>query len=146
MKEKSGKIQKVFSGVACKRWIYLDYTFQQGTRVLSPGPAKKVTIHINEDTSSNEDFLSREIVALLLRENVAGATVFRPSQGFGSHHRMHSQEDGAEAARHMPVRIEFIESPAKVEALSSLLCELVTDGLIEIQDTVVLKAVSGTAQ
>ncbi|HEX3878942.1 MAG TPA: DUF190 domain-containing protein [Bryobacteraceae bacterium] len=114
--------------------------------MLSPGPAKKVTIHINEDTSSNEDFLSREIVALLLRENVAGATVFRPSQGFGSHHRMHSQEDGAEAARHMPVRIEFIESPAKVEALSSLLCELVTDGLIEIQDTVVLKAVSGTAQ
>ena len=145
MKVKSEKLQEVFSSFACRRWVYVNYTFQQGTRVLSPGPAKKVTIHVNEDTSSNDDFLSREIMALLLRENVAGATVIRPVEGFGSHHRLHSQADGAEAARHMPVRIEFIESPVKVEALSSRLCELVTDGLIEIQDTFVLKA-SGTAQ
>ena len=32
--------------------------------MLAPGPAKKVTIHLNEDTSSSSDFLSREILSL----------------------------------------------------------------------------------
>ncbi len=114
--------------------------------MLCSGPAKKVTIHINEDTSSNEDFLSREIVSLLFREGIAGATVFRPTAGFGSHHQMHTYEDGRDSAQHMPVRIEFIETAEKVEAVSPALCELLTDGLIEIQDTVILKAASGTAR
>lgn len=60
--------------------------------LLAPGPAKKVTIHLNEDTSSQSDYLSHEILSLLLREGVAGATLLRPEAGFGSHHRIHSQE------------------------------------------------------
>lgn len=114
--------------------------------MLSPGPAKKVTIHVNEDTSSEHDFLSSEIVALLLREGIAGATVIRPAEGFGSHHRIHTYEGGGDSSRHMPVRIEFIESAAKVDSLAAGLCELVTDGLIEIQDTVILKAASAGAR
>ena len=47
----------------------------------------------------------------------------------------------------MPVRIEFVETAEKVEALCPVLCELLTDGLIEIQDTVILKgSASGTAR
>jgi uncharacterized protein len=72
--------------------------------------------------------------------------VFRPAAGFGSHHQIHTSEGAADAARHMPVRIEFVESAQKVEVLSPALCELLTDGLIEVQDTVILKAVSGTGQ
>ena len=71
--------------------------------MLSPGLAKKVTIHLNEDTSSRSDFLSREILSLLLREGVAGATVVRPEAGFGSHHRIHTQEGGIDTAYHMPL-------------------------------------------
>ncbi|MGA7238323.1 MAG: DUF190 domain-containing protein [Bryobacteraceae bacterium] len=114
--------------------------------MLSPGPAKKVTIHINEDTSSGEDFLSREIVSLLLEQGIAGATVFYPAAGFGSHHRFHTHEDGSDSAQHMPVRIEFVETAAKVDAVAPLLRELLTDGLIEVQETMILKAASGPAQ
>jgi uncharacterized protein len=112
--------------------------------VLALGPAKKITIHLNEDTSSRNDFLSREILSLLLRQGIAGATVLRPEAGFGSHHRVHSLEEGIDAAQHMPLRIEFIDSEQKIEVLLPLLEELLTDGLIEAHDTVVLKVAVGT--
>jgi PII-like signaling protein len=114
--------------------------------MLSPGLAKKVIIHLNEDTSSQSDFLSREIVSLLLREGVAGATVMRPEAGFGSHHRVHTREGGIGTAHHMPVRVEFIETARKVEQLLPALMELVTDGLIEAHDTMILKLAVGTAR
>ena len=85
--------------------------------MLALGPAKKVTIHLNEDTSSGSDFLSREILSLLLEQGVAGATVLRPESGFGSHHRMHTQEGGIDTAQHMPLRIEFIDTEQNIGAL-----------------------------
>jgi len=112
--------------------------------VLVPGPAKKVTIHLNEDTSSGSDYLSREVISLLLKQGVAGATLMRPEAGFGSHHRMHSQEGGMDSAQHMPLRIEFIDTEQNIQALLPLLQDLVTDGVIEAQDTVILKAALGT--
>jgi PII-like signaling protein len=111
--------------------------------VLTLGPAKKVTIHLNEDTSSQRDYLSREIVSLLLKQGVAGATVLRPEAGFGSHHRMHTQEGGIDTAQHMPLRIEFIDTEQNIKNLLPLLEELVTDGVIEAQDTVILRAAAG---
>lgn len=114
--------------------------------VLTLGPAKKVTIHLNEDTSSQSDYLSREILSLLLKQGVAGATVLRPEAGFGSHHRMHTQEGGIDTAQHMPLRIEFIDTEQNIRTLLPLLQELVTDGLIEAQDTMVLKVAVGTGR
>ena len=81
---------------------------------------------------------------LLVRNLVAGATVVRPESGFGSHHRMHTLEGGLDTDHHMPLRIEFIDSAENVEALLPRLTDLVTDGLIEAHDTMVLKvAVDG---
>jgi len=114
--------------------------------VLVPGPAKKIIIHVNDDTSSRRDFLYKEILALLLERGVAGATLLYPQGGFGSHHLMHMQGSmnmqgsGFDSDRHLPVRIEFIETAENVEALLPALYELITDGLIESQDTTVLKA------
>jgi PII-like signaling protein len=107
--------------------------------VLAPGPAKKVTIHLNADTSSRSDFLSSEILSLLFEHGVSGATVTRPEAGFGSHHRMHTSRGGIDADRHMPIRIEFIESKAKLEAFLPRLEKLLIDGVIEAQDTTILK-------
>ena len=112
--------------------------------MLDSGPAKKVTIHLNEDTCSRSDFLSHEILSLLFKQGVAGANVLRPEAGFGSHHRVHSGGAGPDTAQHMPLRIEFIDTEQKIEKLMPLLQELVTDGLIEAQDTVVLKVAVGT--
>ena len=111
--------------------------------MLVPGPAKKITIHLNQDTSSRSDYLSHEILSLLLKQGVAGATVLRPEAGFGSHHRIHTQEGGIDTDRHMPLRIEFIDTEQNAKVLLPLLQELLTDGMIEAQDTVVLQAAVG---
>jgi PII-like signaling protein len=115
--------------------------YAKGTEsVLAPGPAKKVTIHLNVDTSSRDDFLSKEILSLLFEHGVAGATVTRPEAGFGSHHRMHAPSGGIDTDQHMPIRIEFIDSESNIRAFLPLLEKLLIDGVIEAHDTTILKA------
>jgi PII-like signaling protein len=108
--------------------------------MLKPGPAKKVIVHLNQDTSSARDFLYAEILGFLYDRGIAGATVIRPHSGFGSHHQLHTTGAGSVEGEHLPVRIEFLETPEVVDALLPALCELVTDGLVETSATTVVKA------
>ncbi len=106
--------------------------------MLSEGPAKKVTIFLNEDAKRRAGSLHEAIMQFLLRKQVAGATAIHAFEGFGAHHVMHTPRIEA-LAEHLPVRIEFVETAATVEALLPELCEMVTDGLIEVQETTVVK-------
>src|SRR4051812_17992015 len=99
--------------------------------MLQTGPAKKVIIHLNDDTTALGDFLYREIFAFLLERGIAGATLLRPQAGFGAHHRPHAVHAAGAAGEHLPVRIEFVESIEAVNRLLPFLCDLVTDGLVE---------------
>jgi PII-like signaling protein len=104
-------------------------------RVLLPGPAQKVAIHLNEDAASEGDYLHLEIVSFLFSKGISGATVIRGYAGFGTHHRLHTQGAPGSSGDHLPIRIEFLESAAMVENLMPRLIELVTDGVIEVQET-----------
>jgi PII-like signaling protein len=106
--------------------------------MLSKGTAKKVTIYINEDTRYHHGPLYEAIMHLLLQKAVSGATATRCLSGFGSHHQMHTPKIEAQA-EHLPIRIEFIETTARVDALLPDLYEMVGDGLIEVQETTVIK-------
>ena len=108
--------------------------------MLSPGPARKVTIHLNEDTSASHDFLYKEIFSFLFERGVAGASLIRPQAGFGFHHRLHRTDSSGVTYEHLPVRIEFVETKEMVDSLLPALFALITDGLIEAQDTVILKS------
>lgn len=103
--------------------------------MLERGKAQKVTVYLNEDSSSKENFTYEQVLQFLYEQEVAGATLIRPEQGFGSHHQRNSV-----TRRHLPVRIEFIDFPNVIEAILPALCELVSDGLIEVQETTIVKA------
>ena len=62
--------------------------------MLAVGPATKIIIHVNEDTSSRRDFLHSEILTFLYERGVSGATVVKPHAGFGSRHRVHTAGAG----------------------------------------------------
>jgi PII-like signaling protein len=109
--------------------------------MLTTGPASKVTIHLNEDTSSSTSFIYEQVFKFLYDNGVAGATLTRPQAGFGSHHHPHSRDAYGAGGSHLPVEIQFIESRAVVDRLLPALCELVQDGLIERQDTEIVKSV-----
>jgi PII-like signaling protein len=106
--------------------------------MLTQGPAKKVTIFLNEDTQHHMTALHDSIMTFLMHKGVCGATATRAYAGFGSHQVLHTP--GIEAlAQHLPIRIEFVETPEKVDEVLPTLYEMVSDGLIEVQDTTVVK-------
>ncbi len=106
--------------------------------MLQKGSAKKVTIFINEDTQHRLESLCDAILAFLLHKGVSGATATRAMAGFGAHRVIHTTKIEV-LTLHLPIRIEFIESAAKVDEIMPTLYEMVADGVIEVQDTNVVK-------
>ena len=112
--------------------------------MLHKGAARKVTIFVNEDTQHHFGPLADAILTFLLHKGVAGATATRAMAGFGAHHALHSTTMEARA-EHLPIRIEFVESPSRVDELLPTLYDMVNDGLIEVHDTEVVKSASKDA-
>jgi PII-like signaling protein len=106
--------------------------------MLTKGAAKKVTIFINEDTQHHMIALHNSIMTFLMHKGVCGATATRAYSGFGSHQMLHTPKIEI-LAQHLPIRIEFVETPEKVDEVLPTLYEMVADGLIEVQDTTVVK-------
>ena len=106
--------------------------------MLSSGPAKKVTIYVNEDTQHRMTALHDAIMTYLMHKQVSGATATRALSGFGSHHVLHTPKVEV-LAEHLPVRIEFIDTAEKVDEVLPTLFEMVSDGIIEVQDTTIVR-------
>ncbi len=107
--------------------------------MLIPGRAQKVTIYLNEDTTSTDNFLCDQVFKFLYDQGVAGAIVTRSQEGFGSRHTVHDRESKGAKGLHLPVRIEFVDSAEKVATILPALSELVTDGLIEMHEKTIVK-------
>ncbi len=106
--------------------------------MLSKGTAKKVTIYLNEDTQHHFAPLYESLLTFLLHKGISGATVTRALAGFGAHRVIHTPKIEV-LAEHLPVRVEFIDTAEKVEEILPTLYDMVTDGLIEVQDTTVVR-------
>ena len=106
--------------------------------MLTRGPAKRVMIFLNEDTRHHMTPLHDAVMTFLMHKGVAGATATRGYSGFGAHQTLHTPKIEV-LAEHLPIRIEFVETAEKVEEVLPTLYERVTDGLIEVQDTTVVK-------
>jgi CBS domain-containing protein len=96
------------------------------------GQAQKVTIYIGESDRWERKPLYMAILELLRREDCAGATVTRGLAGFGAHSRIHTASVVALSAD-LPLVIEWIDSPARIERVMPQLQAMVREGLITIQ-------------
>src|SRR5438093_1340015 len=105
--------------------------------MLKKGSAKKVTIYVNEDSQYHLQPLYEAILTFLMAKGVAGATASRAMAGFGPHHVMHTTKIEV-LSEHLPIRIEFIETAERVDAVLPTLYDIVADGLIEVQDTTIV--------
>ena len=114
--------------------------------MLPPGPALKLTVYLNQDTAAAGGFLADDIVRLLRRNGIHGATVFHGHAGFGAHHQLHTSGASDVGGLHLPIIVQFIEKREKVDEVLPELLAMVTDGLVEVQPTEVLKHVSSAAK
>ena len=75
--------------------------------MLGKGPAKKVTIYINETAQYHMQSLHDAILTYLMRKGVSGATATRAFAGFGSHQQLHTPKIEV-LSMDLPIRIEFV--------------------------------------
>ncbi len=106
--------------------------------MMKAGPAKKVSIYVGQDHQYHGESVYAAILEFLFYHKVSGASVTRGIAGFGADHHMHTDRILV-LAENLPMKVEFIETPEKVEELLPKLHEMVGTGLIEIQDTTIVK-------
>ena len=106
--------------------------------MLNAGPAKKVSVYVGEDHQYHGHSLYAAILDYLFYRGVSGANVVRGIAGFGADHHLHTTRI-LRLTENLPIKIQFVESPEKVDELLPKLHEMVGTGLIEIQDTIVAK-------
>jgi len=97
------------------------------------GKAKKVTIYIGESDKWKRKPLHIAILEMLKAENCAGATVTRALAGFGAHSQIHTASVVALSAD-LPLIVEWVDNPARVDRVMPRVQEMVTEGLITVQD------------
>jgi PII-like signaling protein len=106
--------------------------------MLAAGKALKVSIYLSEGSTRHGVSTYSAILDYLFFNKVSGATVLKGVAGFGADHHIHSSSF-VEISDRLPLKVEFIETPEKVEQLMEKLKELAGTGLIEMQETMVVK-------
>jgi len=105
--------------------------------MMNAGKAVKVTIYLSDGAKHHGVPVYTSILDFLFHSGVAGATVLKGIAGFGAAHRIHSAHI-LEISDHLPVKIEFIETREKVDALLPELERRTGSGLIELQETTIV--------
>lgn len=106
--------------------------------MLSVGKALKVSIYLSEGAKHRGASSYSAILDYLFSQGVSGATVLKGVAGFGADHHIHSRSV-VEISDHLPLKIEFIETAEKIDTLLERLKELAGSGLIEMQETTIVK-------
>ena len=106
--------------------------------MLKDGPAKKVTIYVGQDHQYHGQSSYSAILNFLFFHGISGASVVRGIAGFGADHHLHTTRLEL-LTQDLPIKVEFIDTPEKVEEVLPKLRVLAGTGLIEIQDTTVVK-------
>jgi PII-like signaling protein len=112
--------------------------------MLKSGPAKKVTVVVGDASRHRHEPVYVAVLNYLFYHDVSDAFVTKAEAGFGGDHRMQSARF-LETSLNVPIKIEFVEESAKVEALLPKLLELVADGFVSIQDMTIVKGADTTA-
>lgn len=97
------------------------------------GKAKKVSIYIGESDKWGRTPLYMAILEMLKKENCAGATVSRGIAGFGAHSQIRTVSLVA-LSSDLPLLIEWIDNPARVELVLPRVQEMVGEGLITVEE------------
>jgi PII-like signaling protein len=106
--------------------------------MLQKGAAKKLIVYVNTSQHYKSKPVYEAIVEFAHRHGCSGATVTRAVSGYGRSGKVHEAHLFS-IADDVPMRIEIVDSEQKINALLPFIYDMVDKGLIELQDTQVIK-------
>jgi PII-like signaling protein len=102
-----------------------------------PTEGKLLRIFVGENDRWQGKPLYEAIVLEARQRGLAGATVLKGFMGFGAHSRIHTAKL-LELSQDLPIVVEIVDAPDKIEAFMPDLEQMVGDGLITLERAEVL--------
>lgn len=102
------------------------------------GPAKRLTVFVGESDRYHHRPLYAEIVHRAHQAGLAGASVLRGIEGFGTSSQVHTSRI-LSLAENLPVVIVMVDDAERVEAFALALDGVVAEGLAVIDDVDVVR-------
>jgi PII-like signaling protein len=102
-----------------------------------PTEGKLLRIFIGEADRWHGRPLYEVIIEEARRSGLAGATAWKGFMGFGAHSRVHTTKV-LRLSLDLPVVIEIVDAPDKIEGFLPLLDEMVQEGLVTLERAEVL--------
>jgi len=100
--------------------------------------ARRVTVFLNSTDQWHGRPLYSAIVSLCQEKGIAGATVSRCVEGYGAGRQLHTLRL-LELSENLPVRIEIIDVPERIDLLLTALADMVGEGLVVVDDVHILR-------
>lgn len=104
------------------------------------GTALRVTVFVGESDLWHHKPVYSEIVHRARKAGLAGASVFRGIEGFGASSLVHTQRL-LSLSQDLPVAVVIVDDEDKLRAFLPQLDELVTEGLVILDDCEVIRYV-----
>ncbi|MDH6521039.1 PII-like signaling protein [Streptomyces sp. SAI-208] len=104
------------------------------------GSALRLTVYIGENDTWHHKPLYAEIVHRAHAAGLAGASVFRGVEGFGASSLIHTSRL-LSLSEDLPVAVVIVDTESRVREFLPQLDELVTEGLVTLEDCEVIRYV-----
>ncbi|HEY3052801.1 MAG TPA: DUF190 domain-containing protein [Thermoanaerobaculia bacterium] len=110
--------------------------------MLERGPAKRLIVTVNEAARWHGRSLYNALLELFQHRGLAGATVSRGIAGFTGRGTIRTINI-VDLSSDLPVRIEIVDSAEAIERVLPDVYDMIDKGLVELQDTTVIKFATG---
>jgi len=105
--------------------------------IAGGGSVRRVLIYLHEGEWVGHHSAYRAILDLLRREHAVAVTAVRGMAGFGESGAVHT-DMLADVIERLPIVIEWLDTPERIEHLLPRIEEMAPHGLITVDDTSVL--------
>jgi uncharacterized protein len=103
--------------------------------------ARQVTIFVNSSDQWHGRALYSAVVQLCQERGIAGATVTRCVEGYGAGHKLHTTRL-LELSENLPVRIEIVDLPERIDPLLAALGGMIGEGLVVVNNVHIIRYLS----
>jgi uncharacterized protein len=100
------------------------------------GTATRLTVYVGESDTWHRKPLYTEIVHRAHAAGLAGASVFRGIEGFGSSNRIHTTRL-LSLSEDLPVAVVIVDTAERIEAFLPQVEEIVSEGLVTVDEVAV---------